>query len=195
MLVPGTAVLLDTETTDLDGVMCEVAVIDTDGTVLLNTLVDPGVPITAAAAAVHGITDQDLLGAPTTAAVLAELVQVIGDRKVLALPARVSSPRRRRGWPSGQRARRRRPPSARRRCAARCIHARTAKRPGLVRTPSMGPARSGKCRTVVPLAGKATSVHAAFSLHAPHFIHIEGSCPQARNRTVGALATEPGGAA
>ncbi len=44
--------------------MCEVAVIDTDGTLLLNTLVDPGVPITVTAGAVHGITDQDLVGAP-----------------------------------------------------------------------------------------------------------------------------------
>jgi DNA polymerase III epsilon subunit-like protein len=45
------------------------------------------VPITVAAAAVRGITDQDLVGAPSTAAVLAEFVQVIGHRKVLAYNA------------------------------------------------------------------------------------------------------------
>lgn len=87
MLVAGAAVLLDTETTDLDGAMREVAVIDTDGTVLLNTLVRSGVPIAAAAAAVHGITDRDLADAPTTGTVLAELVQVVGDRQVLAYNA------------------------------------------------------------------------------------------------------------
>ena len=87
MLTPGPAVLLDTETTDLEGAMCEVAVIDTDGTVLLNTLVFSGVPIVAAATAVHGITDQDLAGAPATAAVIAQLVQLIGDRQVLAYNA------------------------------------------------------------------------------------------------------------
>lgn len=87
MLTPGAAVLLDTETTDLDGAMCEVAVLDTNGTVLLNTLVYSGIPISAAAAAVHGITDRDLAAAPTTATVMAELVHLIGHRQVLAYNA------------------------------------------------------------------------------------------------------------
>lgn len=61
MLEPGRAVILDTETTDLHGAVCEIAVIDaaTGGT-LLDTLVNPGVPIQPGAHAVHGISDSEV---------------------------------------------------------------------------------------------------------------------------------------
>jgi hypothetical protein len=89
MLEPGAAVVLDTETTDLDGVVIEIAVLDAaTGEVLLDTLVDPaGTPINPAARAVHGITDVELAEAPAWAAVYPQLLQVIGDRHVLAYNA------------------------------------------------------------------------------------------------------------
>ena len=41
MLSPHRAVVIDCETTDLPGAICEVAVVDTQGRILLNTLVNP----------------------------------------------------------------------------------------------------------------------------------------------------------
>lgn len=58
--------ILDTETTGLHerAEIVEVAVINWDGAVLLDTLVQPDDPIPAAATAVHGITDEMVRGAP-----------------------------------------------------------------------------------------------------------------------------------
>ena len=41
MLQPDRAVVIDCETTDLPGAVCEVAVVDTCGRILLNSLVNP----------------------------------------------------------------------------------------------------------------------------------------------------------
>ncbi|MBO0871812.1 MAG: 3'-5' exonuclease [Pseudonocardia sp.] len=84
MLRPGTAVILDTETTDLYGAVCEIAVTDTTGAVLLNTLVNPGVPIRPDAQRVHGITDADVATAPTWPQVLPRLLQVTAGVMVIA---------------------------------------------------------------------------------------------------------------
>lgn len=89
MLRPGAAVVLDTETTDLDGVVIEVAVVDAaTGETLLDTLVDPaGVPVSPGARAVHGISDAELSGAPSWAEVYPQLMRAVGDRVVLAYNA------------------------------------------------------------------------------------------------------------
>jgi len=89
MLRPGAAVVLDTETTDLDGVVIELAVVDAaTGQTLLDTLVDPaGVPISAGARAVHGITDAELADAPSWAEVYPRLLDAVGERVVLAYNA------------------------------------------------------------------------------------------------------------
>ena len=66
MLRPGRSIIVDTETSDLGGSILEVAAIDAaSGVVLLETLVDPGdVPIHPDAAAVHGLSADQLAGAP-----------------------------------------------------------------------------------------------------------------------------------
>jgi Exonuclease len=87
MLEPGAAVILDTETTDLPGPVCEIAVVDTTGEVLLDTLVDPGQPISPEATWVHGIADADVAGAPSWAEVLPRLAEVTRGRRVLAYNA------------------------------------------------------------------------------------------------------------
>jgi len=77
---------LDLETTGLkktDAVV-EVAVIDRRGRVLLNTLVDPQRPIPPAAAAVNGLTDHLVAGAPTWDQVLPLLEQTLSGRVVVA---------------------------------------------------------------------------------------------------------------
>jgi hypothetical protein len=64
MREPGAAVILDTETTGLDGYLVEVAV---TGAVLLDTLVSPGCPIEPGAQWVHGIADAGVAAAPPLA--------------------------------------------------------------------------------------------------------------------------------
>jgi|SRR5579875_168322 len=63
--IPG--IILDTETTGLTGnvEIVDIAVIDTYGHVLLNTLVRPTCPIPREATAIHGITDDMVATAPT----------------------------------------------------------------------------------------------------------------------------------
>lgn len=84
----GAAVILDTETTDLDGYVVEVAVLDAaTGQVLLDTLVNPGCPVQPGARWVHGISDTELSGAPPLAQVWSQLRQVTAGRTVLAYNA------------------------------------------------------------------------------------------------------------
>lgn len=88
MREPGAAVILDTETTDLDGYVVEVAVLDAaTGQVLLDTLVSPGYPVAPEARWVHGISDAELAGAPPLAQVWPRLLQVTAGRTVLAYNA------------------------------------------------------------------------------------------------------------
>lgn len=59
--------VLDTETTGLDfqAEICEIAVIDNFGNVIIDTLIKPIDPIPAEATAIHGITNDDVKDAPT----------------------------------------------------------------------------------------------------------------------------------
>jgi DNA polymerase III epsilon subunit-like protein len=85
---PGAAVILDTETTDLEGYVVELAVIDAGtGETLLDTLVNPGCPIAEDARWVHGIGDADVASAPAWAEVLPELLAVTTGRTILAYNA------------------------------------------------------------------------------------------------------------
>jgi hypothetical protein len=85
MLVPGAAVVLDTETTDLPGAVCELAVVDAaTGKTLIDTLVNPQTPISLGALWVHGICDADVADAPVWPQVLPTLLEVTCGRVVLA---------------------------------------------------------------------------------------------------------------
>ncbi|MBS1693787.1 MAG: 3'-5' exonuclease [Actinobacteria bacterium] len=77
---------LDTETTtdDDQAEVIEVAVVADDGFVLLETLVRPQSPIAASARAVHGIGMEQLVGAPSMAAVWPCLLRLLGGRTVVA---------------------------------------------------------------------------------------------------------------
>lgn len=61
----GDYLLLDTETTGLgaDAEICQIAIIDSSGKVLLDTLVKPVRPIPAEATVIHGITNEMVEGA------------------------------------------------------------------------------------------------------------------------------------
>ncbi|MEU6718325.1 3'-5' exonuclease [Nonomuraea sp. NPDC046802] len=90
MRQPGQAVIVDCETTGLDGVIIEIAVLAADGSgrVLLNTLVSPGsASISADAQAVHGLRAADLRGAPTWEQVLPRFLNAVGQSAILAYNA------------------------------------------------------------------------------------------------------------
>jgi DNA polymerase-3 subunit epsilon len=84
-ILDGKPVFLDTETTGLggDAEIVEVCVIDTDGTVLLDTLVQPCKPIPPEATAVHGITNEMVATAPVFAEVWAQLEPLLRGRPVV----------------------------------------------------------------------------------------------------------------
>lgn len=78
-------VVLDTETTGLhDGArIVEIAVLGIDGEVLLDSLVNPRVPIPAEATRIHGITDSMVATAPTFTDLLVPLTAALHGRKVV----------------------------------------------------------------------------------------------------------------
>ncbi|MBL1086853.1 3'-5' exonuclease [Streptomyces actinomycinicus] len=88
MLQPGVACVLDTETHDLWGQVMEVAVVDAaTGEVLLESLVNPQIPVTEDAFDVHRISDAMVADAPTWDQVLPDVLRVTAGRKILAYNA------------------------------------------------------------------------------------------------------------
>ncbi len=79
-------VVLDTETTglDADAKIVEIAIIDgISGKVLINTLVNPGIPIPEEASAIHGIYDADVEGKPTFQEILSDVGNALKDKEVV----------------------------------------------------------------------------------------------------------------
>ncbi|EEV5087401.1 3'-5' exonuclease [Salmonella enterica subsp. enterica serovar Kentucky] len=76
---------LDTETTGLDNTAeaLEIGLTDAAGQVVFETRLKPTVAIGAQAAAVHGISEQALCGAPSWTDVARQLRHAIGDRPVI----------------------------------------------------------------------------------------------------------------
>lgn len=81
---------LDTETTGLDNTAeaLEIGLTDASGQVVFETRLKPTVAIGAQAAAVHGISEQALCGAPSWTDVARQLRHAIGDRPVIIFNAR-----------------------------------------------------------------------------------------------------------
>ncbi|MCX2515826.1 3'-5' exonuclease [Pseudomonas aeruginosa] len=81
------ALILDTETTGLDGdaEVIELAVIDCAGQTLIDTLVRPFRPIPADASAIHGITDQMVAAAPGWADVRGQLLELLASGRHLVI--------------------------------------------------------------------------------------------------------------
>lgn len=83
-------VVLDTETTGLNrpAEICQIAIVDQDGVVLLDTLVKTKLPIPPGATAIHGITDADVAGAPSWPAVAFEVAAHLMRRDVIVYNAK-----------------------------------------------------------------------------------------------------------
>lgn len=81
------AVLLDTETTDFHGQVIDLAVTRMDGTVLLNTLIQPREPVNEEARAKHRISDEELQDAPLLEEIAGQIRDVLRGRRVIAYNA------------------------------------------------------------------------------------------------------------
>lgn len=81
-------VVLDTETTGLErGEVVQIAVIDQDGEILLNSLVKPVKPIPPDATRIHGITDDMVKDAPNFATIQAKLIPLLTGTHVVVYNA------------------------------------------------------------------------------------------------------------
>lgn len=78
-------VILDTETTGLrsDAEICEISIIDWDGSVLFDSLVRPINGIPEEVTAIHGITEEDVKDAPTFAEIKDQVQEILSTRKVI----------------------------------------------------------------------------------------------------------------
>jgi DNA polymerase III subunit epsilon len=77
------AVILDTETTDLNGYLVQIAITSITGEVLLDQIVRPQAWINPKAAAIHGLTEDKLLTAPTFGDLADQIIDLIKDRRVI----------------------------------------------------------------------------------------------------------------
>lgn len=79
------ALILDTETTDLHGYICEIGIIRMDGSIVFEALINPQTPILASH--IHGITDAMVWSMPTFANVELELRRLLHGRTVVVYNA------------------------------------------------------------------------------------------------------------
>ena len=89
LLEDGDALLVDTETTGLstNDEIIQLAILDLDGKVLLNTLLKPTVPISSEAYELHGIGYQSLKNAPNILDIYDDIANLIRNRYLVAYNA------------------------------------------------------------------------------------------------------------
>ncbi|NLV74426.1 MAG: 3'-5' exonuclease [Chloroflexi bacterium] len=91
-LVSSSEVLIvDTETTSLEGEIVQIAMIDTAGRVQFDTLVRPVQPVTPGSQRVHGITNERLRNAPSWPALEHEFRAKTADKLLLSYNAAFDS--------------------------------------------------------------------------------------------------------
>ena len=76
---PAEWVVLDMETTSLEGEVIEIVILDSAGRVLLESLVRPLGCVTPKARAIHGITDEELADAPSFAALWPRIYSILSQ--------------------------------------------------------------------------------------------------------------------
>ena len=83
-------VFLDSETTGLypPDRMVELAIVDDDSNVLVNTLLNPGMPIPSDAHAVHGISDDMVRDAPALRQIEPEVIRAVDGRHAVIYNAK-----------------------------------------------------------------------------------------------------------
>lgn len=85
LLTDPATVFLDTETTGFPPAaeVVEIAVVSAAGEVLLDTLVRPSAPISASVTAIHGISDEQVAGAPVWSDIHQLVCAALEDRTVV----------------------------------------------------------------------------------------------------------------
>jgi DNA polymerase III alpha subunit (gram-positive type) len=83
LLTAPDVVVFDSETTSLRGRFVQIGILALDGTVLLDTLVNPLVPISDDAQSIHGITDAMVADAPTFAQLEPQLRALLHGKDVV----------------------------------------------------------------------------------------------------------------
>ena len=74
--------VLDTETTGLDGYMVEIGVINVEGETVFHSMLNPQTQIEAGAMAVHGITESEIADAPTFDDIEPKLRALLAGKRV-----------------------------------------------------------------------------------------------------------------
>lgn len=87
------AVILDTETTGMDGAaqIIQLGIIDMQGNTLFDSLLRPTVDIQPGAAAVHRMTEHHLTNSPTICDVIEQIREIMFRRKVIIYNASFDS--------------------------------------------------------------------------------------------------------
>jgi DNA polymerase III subunit epsilon len=81
--------ILDTETTGLEnGEVCQIAIVESTGNVLLDTLVKPVKRIPASATAIHSITNAMVKDAPSWGDVHPRILELLTDRDIVVYNAK-----------------------------------------------------------------------------------------------------------
>lgn len=77
-------IFLDTETTGvgLYDLVIEVGIVDLEGNVLFNSLINPGRPIPQESSKVHGISDEMVADAPTLKTAWSEIEDILHNRAI-----------------------------------------------------------------------------------------------------------------
>lgn len=84
VLADPAAVILDTETTGLNGSIIEISIIHAQtGNVLLDSLINPERSIPGEASAIHGITDEMVKDAPTFPVIYPEILRILTQARVV----------------------------------------------------------------------------------------------------------------
>ena len=77
------SIILDLETTGLhppEARACDISIIDmADGATLVDTLMDPGIPIPAEATRIHSITDQAVQGKPLPEEIFPQVAELVRE--------------------------------------------------------------------------------------------------------------------
>jgi len=85
VLRPDAAVILGLDTTTPEaGSLIEIALIETDTTIRLNSLIHPWAPIDPITQRHHHLTDEMVAGAPTFRQILTDLITITAGRVILA---------------------------------------------------------------------------------------------------------------
>lgn len=83
ILLKDNVAILDTETTDFNGYICDIAIMDLNGNVLLDTLINPMAEINYHAYKVHGLSIEQLVAKPVFSDITNNLIDIFSKYHIL----------------------------------------------------------------------------------------------------------------